>query len=560
MMAWDLSKYDPQKTERQQTVLENYGTVIHPHGEVRRSIVFTHQGATARRMMINLSDTHISLVDVEDLRAPKFQSVVELAPYYDQVYRFGDYVVEQLQSKPNQGWLARDVNDVSEFRVKRAGGDLDAQPIVASFRVGQVSRVIKSGDKLVLFRTVHAAKDGRGGGEYVPPETVALVYDLADPRDPKRGGTVRLPQETMPYYRFACGGYWGGYWFDQGSNFTETEHGLVFLTQVWNHDPRTGRSSVTHKLVTVEVRNAAAPRAFETLLPATADWDQRSLVPDGVDPKGFFLTRRTRVGEVKVGDATFERFRDFAQRFTFEGGKWAVKEEINLPGPLVRTWQSGGRRVYLTQDHSYRYLRDQKGRVAWRWDWRLALLQAVTVSGRPAAELLDARTFEDMYLGGLVLDGDRLFLNGRPTINEVWGFGGGDDVAVSVGSGGASGASSSDEPGAPAVAPDWRRTSDRLMILDLGAGKLTTVYDQPTKAYDLQLVGVHKGRLFAQLPRDGVLVIDVSDPARPRGVQFLRTLGWASSVEFAGDDVYVSAGHFGIFHMSLTAPPQLPVE
>jgi len=54
MMSWDLSKYDPSKSPNDQQVLENHGTIIHPKGEVRRSVIFTHTAPTDRRMVLNL--------------------------------------------------------------------------------------------------------------------------------------------------------------------------------------------------------------------------------------------------------------------------------------------------------------------------------------------------------------------------------------------------------------------------------------------------------------------------------------------------------------------------
>jgi hypothetical protein len=55
-------------------------------------------------------------------------------------------------------------------------------------------------------------------------------------------------------------------------------------------------------------------------------------------------------------------------------------------------------------------------------------------------------------------------------------------------------------------------------------------------------------------------VIDISNASAPRGVRFLRTLGFATHLEFFGDDVYVASGYFGLFHMNLNAPADLPTE
>ena len=71
MLSWDLSKYDPNKDQTQQNVLTNHGSVDHQNGSVRRAIVFSHDdGSGARRMMLNLSDTYLSMFDIQDLDAP----------------------------------------------------------------------------------------------------------------------------------------------------------------------------------------------------------------------------------------------------------------------------------------------------------------------------------------------------------------------------------------------------------------------------------------------------------------------------------------------------------
>jgi hypothetical protein len=63
--------------------------------------------------------------------------------------------------------------------------------------------------------------------------------------------------------------------------------------------------------------------------------------------------------------------------------------------------------------------------------------------------------------------------------------------------------------------------------------------------------------LFLNLAGDGVLLIDVADPAHPSGVRFVRTLGWASHIDFVGNDGYVAAGNFGSFDIDLGAPATL---
>jgi len=76
----------------------------------------------------------------------------------------------------------------------------------------------------------------------------------------------------------------------------------------------------------------------------------------------------------------------------------------------------------------------------------------------------------------------------------------------------------------------------------------------------VQLMGVHQGRLFANLAGDGILILDVTNPARPAGVHFERTLGYATHIEFVGNDAYVGSGYFGTTHIDLKGPVTLASE
>lgn len=155
------------------------------------------------------------------------------------------------------------------------------------------------------------------------------------------------------------------------------------------------------------------------------------------------------------------------------------------------------------------------------------------------AELLDARLFTDLSLSALiVVDGTKLLVSAQ---RQFWSW--------------------APPPGTHVVAsPGWEITSDRLMSFDLAGGALTTAYDRPTRTYGVQLMGAHQGKLFVTLPNDGVSMVDVADPARPRGTKFLRTLGWATHLEFAGDEVYVASGNFGVFNIKLDTAGEIPVD
>src|SRR6185436_3322828 len=210
IMSWDLTRYDPTKPATQQTVIQNHGTFVHPDGEVRRSVLFTHP-VSKQRMMANLSDTHISLANIQDLANPRLDSIVEVAPYLNELFRFGDYIVEEVQPRTDNNWSWE--RSAVDFRIKHAGGELDDAPVMATFQVGQVRSVVKHGDdKLVVFRTVLPKNAGREGFSPEQVKSEAVVYDLADPTKPRLAGRTAVPQEAFPYYYFYCGGYWDGYW------------------------------------------------------------------------------------------------------------------------------------------------------------------------------------------------------------------------------------------------------------------------------------------------------------------------------------------------------------
>ena len=554
IMAWDLTKYDDSKGPTQQTVLQNYGTFIHPNGEVRRTIVFGHQ-ATGQRMMVNLSDTHASIASLQDLSNPQLQSIIEIAPYYNQIYQFGNYLVAQVQSQ--QSYYYSPNQDLSQFRVYTAGGDLDGATPVASFSVGQVQQAMKHGNQLLLFRYLPSSNLNYS---YYQSQTQVLVYDLTDPTHPRRAGSTILPSSVIPYYPYWCGwdGYWGGYWFNGYGNWTEVESGLVTVDEEYSYDSSTYVSTVTARLVFLDLTNANTPSVTSITLPSADDsyWNPYTLVGDPVDPTGFYLALRELVGQKQRADGTsYTQYKYYAQRWNKSGSSFAAAEKINVPGPLVRTWSpTAGSRYFMTEDQLYIYIAPSAPNSYgyYQSDTRLHLLRQVSVGSNPAAELLDTRVFSNVYLDGLTFEGNTMFVTGQQNYYGYGYYGGG--IAVDSPGGVASSGGSS------ASTPSWEATSDRLMIFDLSNDIFATFYDQPTKAYNLQIMGANSGRLFLNLSGDGILAVDVSNPAVPIGDKFLRTLGWANSMEAFGDDVYVASGYFGLDHMSLSAPGVIPTN
>jgi hypothetical protein len=504
LLSWDLTRYDPALSPAQQTVVQGYGTFLHPEGAVSRSILFRHP-VSGERSMINVSDTHLSVANIQDLDNPRLESIVEVAPSVSELHAFGGHVVERVDLGGGR-WSPQ---GMSEFRVKVGGGGLAAKQPVATFRVGQAAAVYRLKDNLVVLRN-------EGNTQEV------LTFGLADPTQPRLLSRVTAPlpyQSGYGYYGYYCGmGSWG-YWFGQGAQTIMTDGGLAWLRREWSGQPG---AAPELKLVFLDLSDPAKPALHEKAV-TLDEWGQGSLVADP-GGAGFYLVHRKR-GQVTQDPSGnfFTSYRYYAQRWDLGAAGHAAGADINLPGTLARTWLDGsGARMFLTHDNAYRMV-PQDSTVIWHSDTRLNLLRQL---GTDKAELLDARTFADQYLRSMVQGEGKLYLGAQRT---YWG-----------------------RPALSGNKPGWEETSDRLVILDVGAAKLTVLYDQPLRTYGAQLMGASGGNLFINVAGDGVLVTDVTDPMHPRGRRFMRTLGWGSQIELTGTHAYVPSGNFGVFELDLT--------
>ncbi len=571
IMSWDLGLYQDTLPPEQQNVIATHGRFVHPNGEVNRSVLFA-QGTDNHREMLNISDTYLSFANLQNLDSPALDSVIEIAAADQAVYRFGDYVVEQV-ALPSADYSQTGY----EFRVKQAGGDLEQTATVASFTVGQVQQVVRQGNLLVLFRVApKAGKDSYGNATTIY-YSQALVYDLAAPTSPKPAGTIDLPDDLSPYnsyYRYYCGdmGYWGGYYFGYYQSLAQVSDGIAFLVQSGNYVTKTVQLSdgstttqsewiVKYNLAFLDLRDPAKPVVSEQTLtfPNAAGRPIASagLVADGMSPSGFYLTYRVQLGSTQDAQTqqTLYQYASYAQRWVRGNGAWTTEPAINIPGALARTWAgASGERMFLTRDDVY-----GTKQVDTYWEWydnvSLNLLHQVTVNGKLGVERLDVRSFDEVSPKTMVYDGDRIYMAvgsspyyyGYFTLDTATANGGA-ATSSSSGAGGASG-----DAGA-AVPAD---TSDHLAIIDMSQGKLTLTYDQPTELNNLDLMGAQQDKLFVNLQGDGILVVDVTSAAAPEGLSFYRTLGWASGIEFAGTSAYVPADYYGTYRLDLNAPGNL---
>lgn len=578
MVSWDLTQYRDTLPPEQQNVIVTHGHFVHPNGEVNRSVVYL-QGPTQQREMLNISDSYLSFANIQNLDAPALDSVVEVASADQSVFRFGDYVVQQVAlpaSAASSGGVVGYVGGSPyEFRVKSAGGELDDAPVLASFIVGQVEQVIRHGNQLVMFRPVQS-RDSDGGVAYA---TQVLVYDLSNPLAPAARGTTTLPSDVSPYasyYRYYCGavGYAGGYYFGYTQGMATVDDGIAFLVQNVNYQPQTRSSdggvvttytaTYTQKLAFLDLRDPAHPQASEQplALPGVGgkQAESASVVADGMATDGFYITYRIPIDSSvdPTTNATLTRYASYAQRLSQQGGAWSSDAAINIPGPLARTWGNAkGQRLFLTRDDVYTTQAIDGGGWQWIDTVTLNLLAVQSNAGVPRAALLDQRTFDGMSPEAMVYDGDRIYLVISDAPN-FWGYVGGPGIAVSapVGVGVASsggtavGGASGGSGGSTQPAAD---ASDRLAIIDTSAGTLASSYEQPTELTNLDLMGAAQNRLFVNLQGDGILVVDVTSASAPKALSFYRTLGWASGIEFAGGSAYVPANNYGTYRLDLNA-------
>ena len=509
-------------------MLVNHGSVEHGHGSVRRTIVFTHTGIGGdRRMLLNLSDTYLSLFDIEDVDHPIAQAEVELAPDVEALYRYGNFLVEHVRDEGyDYGY-----DTASIFRVKATGGTIDETQPVASFTVGQVQRVMKWKNALVIFRRKANPSGGANNPYYGGETSQVVVYDMTDPTHPSFKSSTDLGYSIYPYYPFWCGdfgfygGWWGGWWWNYGSSSISFDGGLAFQMTSYDY---TSNNSVNH-LLYLNLADLSAPVVKEHTLDGN-NRDVLALTADSTDPGGFFLTYRDRIGVTNpFPNVTLAQYKYYAQRWSGSGDDISADAATNVPGQIVRSWKSGDRTLLLTQDSVYTWVADPNnvGQGYYNGSPRLHLLERRDDS---TAAWRAAHFFDGRYLGSLVGDADRIYLTSSKAY--VYSY---LDATVSNGT---------------TKAED---SADHLTIIDAGQLTLDPSFDASIGLANISAMGANAGRLYLSVPSSGVLVMNATDGANPVGRSFLRTLGWGTHLEVAGDTIYVAAGNFGVFQRTLGA-------
>lgn len=516
LLSWDLTKYDPTKAPAQQIVLENASTVVHAGGEVKRTVIFNHPGLQSRRKLLNLSNTHLSITDIENPKAPIADSTVEIAPYKDRVIAFGGHVVEQIQPYTDYGWME---NGVTELRVKAKGPNVDDAPAIATFTAPSVERALKFGDDtLVLFQR----KTSYANNNY-STELTAQVYDLSNPAQPRKAGSVKLPVDYVSYPRFAAGAssYWFPYWGD-AQDMVQTDSGFVFLTTTWSQSGNQQR-----KLVALDLRNADSPSVTTKSLSNDTNITMLGLARDedqsGGSPTFWLSYKKTVPGTVNRDGTEFTKAKYVAQKFSWNGASLVAGSTVNVPGKVVRSYPEGGHEMLVTHDRFF-----DVGKTEGTFQESPRLVVSRLVGNLASVE--DTHTLWGMNLADLVLDEGRLYTNLTERTRSSWG---------------------------PIMPFErgimrWTPPVSELRIFDVSSTKIGERFAEELVGTEgVELMGVHEKRLFVNLAGDGVLLVDASNATKPTARRFVRTLGWAWSAEVSGNDVLIPSGHYGTYQMPL---------
>ncbi|MEY4578143.1 MAG: hypothetical protein RL701_2846 [Pseudomonadota bacterium] len=171
---------------------------IMDHGTpVRRS--FQVKSATTA----NLSQEQLSLFDTQDPAAPKELSRLDVAPNYTQVFAYGDHIARVRQEPGNdyyyrwqgaQGQTAKP----NQVQVLSLNSDVDGSAVLATFEVPSSAELKQVGSLLVSIATTQ--KDP-GDGVKAPTYTSQIqVFDLSDPTQPKKRGSLETDRITPNYY------------------------------------------------------------------------------------------------------------------------------------------------------------------------------------------------------------------------------------------------------------------------------------------------------------------------------------------------------------------------
>lgn len=180
LFKWDLS----QLPKGGQPELKQLATFPHPGGRIRRTIISELPAKEPKKLVLNLSNDVMSLVDIQKPSQPKMLSRTELSYTTKAAYDFGAYTAEVV-TWSSDSYASSFLNNELRIRRKEPGKALG--PILRRVSIGPLIRVFRWKHLLVFARY----KQNERHILYKHKEL--LVFDLSNPAMPRLESVSLVP-------------------------------------------------------------------------------------------------------------------------------------------------------------------------------------------------------------------------------------------------------------------------------------------------------------------------------------------------------------------------------
>jgi hypothetical protein len=545
----------------------------------------------------NLSDDVLSLFDTANPDQPEELGRLDVAPSYSRVFVYGDhvarlrdnttyyYVQQQPGAKPAQ----------SQVQIVSAAGDVDQNPVLASFDVPVGTQLTQVGELLV---SVYSETTYDQNGQNQKTKSQIQVWDLKDPTKPAQRGaleTDRLegswnypwgypggPVAVDARGGIACfdcfprGGQPSGYVVGQAIVFAsikQEQESQGFVTQCDSYPA--GRACNADSQGNYTCENPYYSGGITCITPDGGDescvgefskCDDTTGLCEPTDPPPFTNRNCYRHEQIKYWTAYNFDALDLRNPDSPSLAKRVElpKEEegtsvIAVADTLYFNFQESADKPNDDRPYVKRFVRligfadpqnaslgepinipgdviAADGSTLYTRDLVWENNDARTLVARLTvdngkAHLQASETFKDRSVSAVKLDGA-----GHVLVSSDPIYGGGILPATPVAAPGGFAGKVAD----PAVQPQ-----SKLSILDdqdlsvLGEAEL----DSWASFRDAK-----QGRALYSVP-GGLLVIDVQDAAKPKAQAYFPVAGWPSDIVFDGESILFAAGSYGIYRL-----------
>ncbi|MBI4606302.1 MAG: beta-propeller domain-containing protein [Planctomycetes bacterium] len=456
--------------------------LIRDAGWVERGIPYSED------TVLTLSSEVFQVVDIADRDRPRVRGRLELAR---NVQDFAPLPGGELAVQLSGDWWRGD----TQLTVTPLLDPDTAEPVSRVHVGAPYGRMFTNGS-FVYVTSVEDVLDE--AGNLTGRATKVQVVDLTDPKAPALRGSVLLPEEVWPGYRYW---YWGyGDEVVQVDGSTLAFHRYMY-PWLWGGDCLDcgrpgpgGEPSNEHRIYVVDLADPDRPALASKIAFDDADWSW------GLKAVGTTLYLSSYAAFLE-GDQWYARY--FLRRFDVADPASPVTlPGVNIPGMFVDA-MPGTPYIYTLE--------------TW-WDNGLqksvTLLHSLAIDGEKA--ILQSTVEVPGYVNSVIVDGPAAFATTQ--WYEVLHTEQGDS---------------------------WKSHS-QLLAIDLSdpqALRLAGTAEVPRQWAYLQ--EVEGGRAF--LGSDaGILTYLVTDIESLAFEQFFRTQGWSQSIVVAGEHAFVPSGYYGV--------------